>query len=175
MSARTSLWPPLDSGFVSGLRLPSIGQERRTSNDDHSDGRQDRRAAPAPHRGSREAHQLRRVGPVLGRAATLHRYSFGNVLLMVVQCPDATRVAGFRRWLELGRHVQRGPNRIAILTPVVNRMKVEDEETGEKRTIVSPPRGFRVVHVFDISQTDGDELPEVPATVLKAKGQPTTS
>jgi integrase len=69
-----------------------------------------------------------------------HRYSFGNVLLIALQSPDATRVAGFRRWLELGRHVQHGQKGIAILAPVVSRLKVEDKETGEERTIVSAPR-----------------------------------
>jgi hypothetical protein len=96
-----------------------------------------------------------------------HRYSFGNVLLISLQFPDATRVAGFRRWLELGRHVQRGQKGIAILAPVVNRLKVEDEVTGEERTIVSAPRAFRVVYVFYISQTDGDDLPESPARRLE--------
>jgi antirestriction protein ArdC len=99
-----------------------------------------------------------------------HRYSFGNVLLIALQCPEATRVAGFRRWLELGRHVQRGQKGIAILAPVVNRLKVEDEQTGEERTIVSAPRAFRVVHVFDISQTDGEALPEIPCHRLEGEG-----
>ncbi|MBA2641842.1 MAG: ImmA/IrrE family metallo-endopeptidase [Actinobacteria bacterium] len=84
--------------------------------------------------------------------------------------PDATRVAGFRRWLELGRHVQRGQKGIAILAPVVSRLKVEDTETGEERTITSAPRAFRVVHVFDITQTDGDELPEIPCHRLEGEG-----
>jgi antirestriction protein ArdC len=99
-----------------------------------------------------------------------HRYSFGNVLLIALQCPEATQVAGFRRWLELGRHVRRGQKGIAILAPVVNRLKVEDELTGEERTIVSAPRAFRVAHVFDISQTDGDELPEIPCHRLEGPG-----
>lgn len=47
-----------------------------------------------------------------------HRYSFGNVLLIALQSPEATRVAGLRRWLELGRHVRRGQKGIAILAPV---------------------------------------------------------
>ena len=73
-----------------------------------------------------------------------HRYSFGNCILIALQFPHATRVAGFRRWLELGRHVQRGQKGIAILAPVVSRLKVEDKETGEERTIISAPRAFRV-------------------------------
>ncbi len=96
-----------------------------------------------------------------------HHYSFGNVLLISLQFPDATRVAGFRKWLELGRHVQRGQKGIAILAPVVHRLKVEDEVTGEERTIVSTPRAFRVVYVFDVSQTEGDDLPESPARRLE--------
>jgi hypothetical protein len=99
-----------------------------------------------------------------------HRYSFGNVLLIALQCPDATRVAGFRRWLELGRHVQRGQKGIAILAPVVSRLKVEDKATGEEHTIVSAPRAFRVVHVFDVLQTEGDDLPEIPCHRLEGEG-----
>jgi len=56
---------------------------------------------------------------------------------------------------------------IAILAPIVHRLKVEDEDTGEERTILSAPRAFRVVHVFDVSQTDGDELPEIPCHRLE--------
>jgi antirestriction protein ArdC len=99
-----------------------------------------------------------------------HRYSFGNCILIALQFPDATRVAGFRRWLELGRHVQRGQKGIAILAPVVHRLKVEDEATGEERTILGAPRAFRVVHVFDISQTEGDDLPEIPCHRLEGEG-----
>jgi antirestriction protein ArdC len=99
-----------------------------------------------------------------------HRYSFGNVLLISLQCPDATRVAGFHRWLELGRHVRKGSKGIAIFAPIVSRLKVEDKETGEERTIASAPHAFRVVHVFDVSQTDGDELPEIPCHRLEGEG-----
>src|SRR5437764_5823189 len=90
-----------------------------------------------------------------------HHYSFGNCLLIALQRPDATHVAGFRRWLELGRHVRKRQKGIAILAPIVGRLKVEDE-AGDVQTIVSAPRAFCVVYVFDISQTDGDELPEIP-------------
>jgi antirestriction protein ArdC len=98
-----------------------------------------------------------------------HRYSFGNCLLIALQRPDATRVAGFHRWLELGRHVQKGEKGIGILAPIVHRLKVEDAD-GEERTIESAPRCFRVVHVFDISQTQGDDLPEVPCHRLEGDG-----
>jgi len=95
-----------------------------------------------------------------------HHYSFGNCLLILWQRPDATRVAGFHRWIELGRRVRRGEKGIAILAPIVSRVKVEDED-GEQRTIVSAPRGFRVVYVFDVVQTDGDELPKAPVHKLE--------
>jgi hypothetical protein len=95
-----------------------------------------------------------------------HSYSFANCLLIAMQRPEATRVAGFRRWLELGRHVRKGEKGIAILAPIVSRVKVLDEESGDERTLVSAPRSFRVVHVFDVAQTEGDELPEVPVTRL---------
>lgn len=88
------------------------------------------------------------------------RYSFGNVLLIASQCPHATCVAGFKKWPELGRHVRRGEKAIRILAPVV--VKKTDEETGELcRTVV----GFRGACVFDVSQTDGNPLPEPPSCV----------
>src|ERR1700724_3514498 len=65
-----------------------------------------------------------------------HRYSWGNTLLIALQSPDATQVAGFHTWLRLGRHVRKGEKGIAILAPVVRRLRVEDEETGDKKVIV---------------------------------------
>ncbi len=101
-----------------------------------------------------------------------HRYSANNVLLIHLQRPEATRVAGFRRWLELGRHVRKGEKGIAILAPIVHRTKVRDEETGEEQVVTGAPRNFRVAHVFDVSQTDGDDLPEAPFQRLS--GEDTT-
>jgi hypothetical protein len=85
-----------------------------------------------------------------------HTYSFNNSLLIAMQCPAASRVAGFRTWLSLGRSVRKGEKGIWILAPSTRR--VEDPETDETRSILT---GFRPVPVFDISQTDGEELPEV--------------
>jgi hypothetical protein len=56
------------------------------------------------------------------------------------------------------------------LAPIVSRRKVEDEATGEERMIISSPRAFRVVHVFDIYQTDGDDLAEIPCHGLEGEG-----
>lgn len=96
-----------------------------------------------------------------------HRYSWGNTLLIALQKPDATQVAGFRAWLQLGRHVRKGVKGIAIIAPIVHRLHVTDETTGDEKIIAGSPSAFRLAHVFDIAQTDGDELPEVPVHKLE--------
>lgn len=95
-----------------------------------------------------------------------HRYSFLNALAIQIQRPDATRVAGFNSWRSLGRFVQRGSRGIAILAPVVRRTRVTDDESGEETTIVSAPSAFRVVHVFDVADTSGTDLPPAPCSTL---------
>jgi len=82
-----------------------------------------------------------------------HDYSFGNVLLIAAQCPYATQVAGFRAWQRMDRFVKKGEKAIWILAP----MLYKDADAEEGRVI----RGFKYVAVFDVSQTDGEELPEV--------------
>jgi hypothetical protein len=94
-------------------------------------------------------------------ASAFHRYSFNNHLLILSQRPDATLVAGFRKWLQLERHVRKGEKGIAILAPCKYKTKIEDED-GEERTL-QQIRGFRVVYVFDISQTDGEPLDDTDA------------
>jgi hypothetical protein len=100
-------------------------------------------------------------------AARFHRYSPNNVLLIGLQRPDATRVAGYHTWREVGRQVRKGETGIAILAPVTRRRdpEVDDAPTdpaSESRVL----RGFRVTHVFDVSQTDGEPLPEVNPALL---------
>ena len=94
-------------------------------------------------------------------ASKFHNYSFNNHLLIFLQRPDATLVAGFRRWQTLGRHVRKGEKGIAILAPCKYRTKAEDGD-GEEKTI-QQIRGFRVVYVFDVSQTEGEEIPDLDA------------
>jgi len=96
-----------------------------------------------------------------------HRYSWGNTLLIAAQRADATRVAGFHAWLRLGRHVRKGEHGIAILAPVVPRLRVVDSESGDERWVAGRPHAFRVAHVFDVSQTDGEELAPPPVTRLE--------
>jgi antirestriction protein ArdC len=87
-----------------------------------------------------------------------HRYSLHNVLLIALQKPNATYVAGFRTWNELGRFVKKGEKGIMILAPIVRRKAGdEDEREDTPRNIA----GFRAAYVFDIGQTDGKELPQI--------------
>jgi hypothetical protein len=85
-----------------------------------------------------------------------HRYSFGNVLLIDAQRHEATRVAGFNAWRKVSRFVRKGEKAIWILAPML--YKNANAEEGEHDRIV---RGFRFVPVFDIAQTDGEELPSI--------------
>jgi len=84
-----------------------------------------------------------------------HCYSYGNVLLIAAQRHEATRVAGFNAWRKLDRPVRKGEKAIWILAPVVYK-NADIEDDGDQHRIV---RGFRRVPVFDVAQTDGEELP----------------
>ena len=101
----------------------------------------------------------------LKAASRFHRYSFGNILLIMCQRPDATRVAGFHTWKSLGRSVRKGEKGIAIFAPMMIRPR-EEQDAPESDGDASAPKQlrFRVVHVFDVSQTEGEPLPE-PARV----------
>ena len=112
---------------------------------------------------------------MLETAARLPTYSPSNVLLIAVQRPDATRVAGFRTWKTLGRSVCKGEKGIAILAPCLYRGP--DDSLGPRAASAEAQaaqdrahrelRGFRVVHVFDVSQTEGEPLPEVAPDLLR--------
>ena len=90
----------------------------------------------------------------LDAMSTFHNYSFGNCMLIARQRPSATLVAGFHAWKKQGRSVKKGEKGICILAPMVR--KSDDDEDGEKTVF-----GFRTVYVFDIEQTEGDDLPDV--------------
>ncbi len=93
----------------------------------------------------------------LAFARHFRTYSLNNQLLIHRQRPDATRVAGFRKWQSLGRQVRRHEQGIAILAPLL--VKGTDREGSEDRPLVRL-KGFRIVHVFDIAQTEGEPEPE---------------
>lgn len=133
---------------------------------------------------------------MLRTAAALPTYSPHNVLLITQQCPDAQAVAGFHTWKALGRSVRKGEKGLAILAPVLRRGTSPDQQTATpdgRAAAASPaegsgsasaevskdaagrPRrvvGFRVVHVFDISQTDGPELPDLTPVLLNGQAPP---
>jgi len=92
-----------------------------------------------------------------------HSYSFGNVLEIARQMPQATRVAGFWTWKNLGRSVKAGQKGIRILAPIVGVRRKKDEEANKDITKQNERvlLGFRNAYVFDISQTDGLDLPEM--------------
>ena len=104
----------------------------------------------------------------------LHRYSFGNVLLILWQCPEASVVAGFGKWKkEFGRTVKLGEKGIQILAPVPRKKLVLQQKIDaqtmtpifgadgqpEKEWAFVRWTDFRIVYVFDISQTEGKEFP----------------
>ncbi len=93
-------------------------------------------------------------------AARFHNYSVNNQLLIYMQCPQATRVAGYRAWQRLGRHVKKGERGIAILAPC-RRVRSHETEECDEIERVQVLTGFTVVYVFDVSQTDGEELADV--------------
>lgn len=96
-----------------------------------------------------------------------HHYSFGNTMLIFMQCPNATHVAGYHDWRRnFGRQVKRGERGITILAPCPYRRKEEVEEAASdglsSASIQWVQRmGFRTVTVFDVSQTEGKPLPEL--------------
>ncbi len=104
---------------------------------------------------------------MLATAARFHTYSPNNVLLILRQFPRATRVAGYRAWQGFGRQVRKGERGIAVLAPCTYKAKpdADDQREGDEGRRVL--RGFRVVHVFDVSQTDGEPLPVLAAPLLE--------
>ena len=95
----------------------------------------------------------------LAAMARFHRYSLHNVMLIASQRPDATHVAGFQTWKQLGRFVKKGAKGILILAPIVLRHEAESDNREEEtaRTVIR----FRAVYVFDVADTDGKPLPEL--------------
>jgi len=79
-------------------------------------------------------------------------------MLIALQKPSATHVAGFHTWKKLDRFVKKGENGIVIIAPLV--YKKETVENDDNSPNVTEINGFKAVYVFDISQTDGDELAE---------------
>ena len=122
-----------------------------------------------------EAGKSETLTAYLNAMAQFHAYSFGNILQIARQKPDATRVAGIRAWNELGRYVKKGEKGIQILAPMIGyrrRKNDAEQETGTQSDAKPAPMliGFRAVYVFDISQTEGADLPELEHVVTGEVG-----
>ncbi|ADZ10378.1 hypothetical protein Metbo_2163 [Methanobacterium lacus] len=83
----------------------------------------------------------------------LHEYSFNNIILAWLQHGQVSMLAGFRKWQSLGRTVIKGEKAIKILAPLTR--KIKDKESEEDDYVIT---GWRYVNVFDVSQTEGEEL-----------------
>src|ERR1700694_1709834 len=111
---------------------------------------------------SLEAGQSSVLTQYLGAMAKFRNYSFGNIMLIARQKPDATNVAGLRTWNLLGRFVRRGEKGIFILAPMVGNRRNKEENAEQNTDAKETQRtlyGFRGVYVFDVTQTEGKELP----------------
>ncbi len=89
-----------------------------------------------------------------------------------MQRPDATLVKGFNEWKKHGRFVKKGAKAIKVLAPLIGKKKEKDEgksDNEEKEKKV--PFGFRYVNVFDVSSTDGEELPAPTVKRLEGDGE----
>ena len=91
-----------------------------------------------------------------------HSYSFHNVLSIYTHCPKASHVAGFSTWKKLGRFVRKGEKGIPILAPCTQKVTQEDKNGNEEQ--IKRIMFFKIVYVFDISQTEGKAIPEAPIT-----------
>ncbi len=102
-----------------------------------------------------------------------HNYSFGNILEIARQKPDATRVAGMYAWNQLGRKVKKGEKGIRILAPMIGTRKKKDTEKTQDSAAAHKPIivGFRSAYVFDVSQTEGAALPALTERVTGTVGE----
>ena len=131
--------------------------------------------------GLKELFESEKYKSYLSTMSKFHNYSFNNTLLIAMQKPEATLVAGYQAWQKnFERHVNKGEKAIRILAPAPYKIKEErdklDPVTGEmmfdengmpqkEETEVTIP-AFRAVSVFDVSQTDGKPIPELEVNEL---------
>lgn len=128
--------------------------------------------------GIKELFESDKYRQYLATMSRFHRYSVNNTMLIYMQRPDATHVAGFNKWRDqFGRNVLKGEKGIRIIAPTPYKKKIEeiktDPETNapvldadgkaiiEEKEIRIPM--FKVVSVFDVSQTAGKPLPQLAA------------
>jgi antirestriction protein ArdC len=113
------------------------------------------------------ARQSQMFRDYLRTSAAFWDYSWHNQMLIWRQKPDASFVAGYQTWLKCGRYVRKGEKGIAILAPMFFKDKRRTQDGSEEEV---PRIWFKVVYVFDISQTDGTPLPELPTESVGERG-----
>ena len=131
--------------------------------------------------GIKELFESEKYKNYLNTMSKFHNYSFNNTVLIAMQKPDATLVAGFKAWKRnFQRHVKKGEKGIRILAPAPYKLKEEQEKLDpETKEIMLDAEGkpiveeveitipaFRAVSVFDVAQTEGKELPELEVKEL---------
>ena len=131
--------------------------------------------------GLKELFESEKYKSYLNTMSKFHNYSFNNTLLIAMQKPEATLVAGYKAWQKnFDRHVNKGEKAIRILAPAPYKIKEErdklDPVTGEllfdengmpqKENVEITIPAFRPVSVFDVSQTDGKPIPELETAEL---------
>ncbi len=108
----------------------------------------------------------------LDMMARFHKYSWQNAMLIATAKPDATLVAGFTRWKKLGRSVRRGEKAIRIFAPCpVQRRRVDEAADAEAKDKEAPAVYFKATCVFDVSQTEGAELPDFDVPEVQADAE----
>lgn len=92
-----------------------------------------------------------------------HHYSLNNCLLIAMQCPEATMVAGYKKWQkEFNRQVKKGEKAIKILAPMTCKStRIVKDENGNEQEQEVKYTIYKPVPVFDLSQTEGDEMPNI--------------
>lgn len=116
---------------------------------------------------------------MLDTLSRFHNYSFSNQMLIALQTGgEATRVAGFRKWKEVDRQVRKGEKGITILAPKM--IRKQDTDTNGKPVVGADGKpvqrpvvvGFTTATVFDVSQTDGEDLPDLDAMTILSDAPP---
>ena len=128
--------------------------------------------------GIKELFESEKYKTYLNTMSKFHNYSFNNTMLIAMQKPDATLVAGFKAWQKnFDRHVKKGEKGIRILAPAPYKIKEERDKIDpvtqellldkdgnpQKEEVEITIPAFRAVSVFDVAQTDGKPIPELAA------------
>lgn len=131
--------------------------------------------------GIKELFESEKYKTYLNTMSKFHNYSFNNTMLIAMQKPDATLVAGFKAWQKnFDRHVKKGEKGIRILAPAPYKIKEERDKIDpvtqellldkdgnpQKEEVEITIPAFRAVSVFDVAQTDGKPIPELAAKEL---------